>query len=166
MTSVHPDVVVLIAGKDGRAGAALRSSAALAGADIRFLGHRGDVAALLAAADAFCFPSEREGFGGVLIEAMAAGCPVVASSIPTTSEVLGVGDVSRFGLPAGVGDPVGMGAALTNVLSNPQDAAIRAHQGRMRFQEHFTVDRVTDEMVGFFERVESADTSPGPHHVP
>ena len=164
VTSVHPDVVVLIAGKEGRAGAALRSSADRSGCRHPVPRPPRRRRRLLAAADAFCFPSEREGFGGVLIEAMAAGCPVVASSIPTTSEVLGVGDAC-VGLLAGVGDPVGLGTALTQVLSQPQDAASRAQQARMRFEEHFTVDRVSHEMVGFFEQVEGVGTSPGPHHV-
>lgn len=154
VTAAHPDVVVLIAGKEGRAGASLRSTAANSSADIRFLGHRADVASLLAAADVFCFPSEREGFGGVLIEALASGCPVVASSIPTTREVLGTGDAC-VGLLSDVGDPAGLGTALNAVLSDPRKAGLRAKRGRQRFEEYFTIERISHEMVLFFEHVEA-----------
>ena len=154
VAAAHPGVVVLIAGKDGRAGTALRAAAAGSGADIRFLGHRSDVPALLATADVLCFPSEREGFGGVLIEALAVGCPVVASSIPTTREVLGTG-ADCVGLLSEVGNPAGLGVALNAVLSDPGEAGLRADRGRQRFEEHFTIERVTEEMLAFFARVES-----------
>ena len=84
----HPDVVTLIAGAEGMSSKSLRTEAEQLRMDVRFLGHRTDIAALLSAADVLCSPSEREGFGGVLIEAMAVGCPIVASSIATSLEVL------------------------------------------------------------------------------
>jgi glycosyltransferase involved in cell wall biosynthesis len=51
----------------------------------------------LKALDIFCFPSLWEGFGGALIEAMAAGLPIVASDIPPHREV--VGDAGLFVSP-------------------------------------------------------------------
>ncbi|WP_148236599.1 glycosyltransferase family 4 protein [Intrasporangium calvum] len=148
---MHPDVVVLFAGREGRAGAALRSESASLMADVRFLGHRTDAAALLTAADVLCFPSEREGFGGVLIEAMAVGCPVVASSIPTTLEVLG----EDIGTITPVGDTRGLADALNRVLSDKPAAAASARRGRARFDELFTTDAVVNQMIDFFERSRS-----------
>ncbi len=150
-----PGVVVLVAGKDGRAGAALREQAAASGFDVRFLGHRDDVADLMAAADVFCFPSEREGFGGVLIEALAVGCPVVATGIPTTLEVLGSGR-GAVGFITPVADPYALAGALVEVLTSPVVAQARARLGRDRFEERFTIKRVSHEMACFFERVEAA----------
>lgn len=146
----HPDVVVLIAGKEGRSSQPLRQAAARLGLDIRFLGHRDDVPALLAAADAFCFPSEREGFGGVLIEALAVGCPVVASALPTTVEILGPDPV---GLMVPVGDADSLGRALSRALSDGAESARLADRGRERFEELFTIDRVDDRMTAFFTHV-------------
>jgi len=146
----HPDVVVLIAGKEGRSSQPLRQAAARLGLDIRFLGHRDDVPALLAAADAFCFPSEREGFGGVLIEALAVGCPVVASALPTTVEILGPDPV---GLMVPVGDAESLARALSRALSDRAESARLADRGRERFEELFTIDRVDDRMTAFFTHV-------------
>ena len=150
-----PGFVVLIAGKDGRSGPALRELAMASGCDVRFLGHRTDVAGLMAAADVFCFPSEREGFGGVLIEALAVGCPVVATGIPTTLEVLGSGR-GAVGLITPVADPYALAGALVEVLTSPVVAQARARLGRDRFEERFTIKRVSHEMACFFERVEAA----------
>jgi len=153
----HP--VVLLAGREGRASEQLRSAAAGAGSDIRFLGHRSDVSELLAAADVFCFPSEREGFGGVLIEALAVGCPIVGSEIPTTVEVLGPG--SGIGLLSGVGDANSLAHNILAVLQDPEAAARRAQRGRARFEEHYTVDSVAAQMVDFFERASGLVTATG-----
>ena len=148
----HPGIVTMIAGKDGRSSVELRKAAQAAEAEIRFLGHRPDVPALLAAADVFCFPSEREGFGGVLIEALAVGCPVVASSIPTSREVLG-----RGARPAALFAPVGshhqLAQALIETLEDPALSAVRAREGRTHFEQSFTIDNVVSQMIAFFAKI-------------
>lgn len=147
----HPGLVVLLAGKEGRTTDGLQSLAAQTGADVRFLGYRTDIADLLASADVFCFPSEREGFGGVLIEAMAVGCPVVASAIPTSVEVLGGGTNHPVGLLTPVGEVAGLAGAIAQVLGNRGDADERARRGRERFERLYTIEAVVDQMVKFFE---------------
>lgn len=155
----HPTVVVLLAGKEGRSSAALRAQAASIDADIRFLGHRTDVADLLAASDVFCFPSEREGFGGVLIEAMAVGCPIVASSIPTSLEVLGpVDDDCAILVPAA--DPLGFARGIERLLTDISLAERLAHNGRRRFDAQYSITSVTQRMANFF--IISATLTPGP----
>jgi len=58
---------------------------------VRFLGFREDVSRLMRLADVFLFPSESEGLGTSLLEAMAAGLPVVASRTGGISEVVAEG---------------------------------------------------------------------------
>ncbi|HET6952780.1 MAG TPA: MSMEG_0565 family glycosyltransferase, partial [Acidimicrobiales bacterium] len=68
--------------------------------------------ALVATADAFAFPSAREGFGLAAMEALAAGVPVVARDLPVLREVFG-GTV-RYGA-----DPPGLAAALAAAVDRP-----------------------------------------------
>lgn len=156
----HPALVVLIAGREGRASEELRQLASELAADVRILGSRTDVPDLLSAADVFCFPSEGEGFGGVLIEALAVGCPIVASAIPTTLEVLG--GETGIGLLSPVGDVDGLARDIISVLDDPAGAADRAVRGRGRFDQYYTVDAVASQMTDFFERASSAPRSGRP----
>ena len=150
VAAAHPGLVTLVAGKEGRAADALREQAAASGLDIRFLGHRSDVTRLLTAADAFCFPSEREGFGGVLIEALAVGCPIVASDIPTSREVLG-DDVGRVGTLTPTGDPASLGRALVGALARSEAVGALERAGRERFERLYSVGGVAERMIAFFD---------------
>jgi glycosyltransferase involved in cell wall biosynthesis len=88
-------------------------------------GYLGDDALrpLVAGAAALVLPSRDEGFGLPLLEALAAGTPVVASDLPVLREV--GGDVVRY---AAVGDAEAFAAAIQAVLDAPGDpAARRAH---------------------------------------
>jgi glycosyltransferase involved in cell wall biosynthesis len=146
----HPGLVVLIAGKEGRSSPDLRATAARLKIDVRFLGHRTDIVSLLAAADVLCFPSEREGFGGALLEAMAVGCPIVASAIPTSLEVLGSPE-GGVGMLAPVADSRQLAAHLGAVLSDDALARRMARRGRDRFEQHFTTHMIAQRMAAFFD---------------
>ncbi len=63
---------------------------------VTLLGHRNDVSVLLAAADVFIFPSRFEGLPGALIEAEAAGLPIICSDIPNNHEVAVAGKNALF----------------------------------------------------------------------
>lgn len=66
---------------------AMREAAGL-DADVRFLGERKDTAALMQSADFLILPSSYEGMSNVLMEAMAAGCPVIASDVGGNPELV------------------------------------------------------------------------------
>lgn len=92
---------------------------------VRLLGERSDVGALLGAADAFCLASDWEGMPMAVLEAMAAGVPVVATAVDGLVD--GCGTAARLVPPR---DPDALGAALADVLG---DAAVReamAAEGR------------------------------------
>lgn len=78
------------------------------------------LAGVVAGAAALVLPSRDEGFGIPVIEALAAGTPVVASDLPVLREV--GGDVTTFAEP---GDPGSFAAALQQVLADPGDPAPR-----------------------------------------
>lgn len=90
---------------------------------IRFLGQRGDVPALMAAADVFCQPNlGPEPFGIVFVEAMHAGLPIVATAIGGAREIV---DPS-CGLLVPPEDPAALADALRRLS---QDAELRAELG-------------------------------------
>jgi glycosyltransferase involved in cell wall biosynthesis len=84
---------------------------------LRFLGHRTDVMALYAAADAFCQPNvEPEPFGHVFVEAQAMGCPVVTTGMGGALENVETGGRNRL-VPRP--DPALVAEALEEVLAGP-----------------------------------------------
>ncbi|OLT30312.1 glycosyl transferase [Nocardiopsis sp. CNR-923] len=109
----RPEPVVAIAG-DGPLWGALHDTAAELKADVRMLGHRTDVADLLAAADLFCLPSRWEGPSLVIMEALRAGLPVVATRVGGIPDLYG-GTV-RMVAPD---DPRGLAAEVGRVLDDP-----------------------------------------------
>jgi glycosyltransferase involved in cell wall biosynthesis len=126
LTGRHPDLQLAICGR-GDQEDALRSRARAngIGGHVHLLGLRSDVPAVLAAADLFVLPSLSEGLPLALLEAMCAGCPIVASD---------VGDVGKaLGADAGVlvepGNPSALASALETLLTQPglaRDLGIRA----------------------------------------
>ncbi|WP_423821381.1 glycosyltransferase [Salinisphaera sp. SPP-AMP-43] len=103
----------------------------------------------MAKADVFVLPSRWEGLPGVLIQALACGCPVVATDAPGGSaEILEHG---RLGQLVAVGDVAAMAEAITTTLDTPCDRAAL----RQRAQT-FSVDAAAS---GYLERLFGA-TSP------
>ncbi len=81
LLAVRPDALLALVGSGGEGEGRIRQEAERPewGGSIRLLGGRDDVAALVQGMDVFVFPSRFEGFGIAMLEAQAAGLPVVAS---------------------------------------------------------------------------------------
>lgn len=133
-----PNAVLVIAG-DGHLRGALEAEARTLGIKNRvyFLGWRDDTAALMAAFDLFLAPSLWEGFGLVLLEAMAQQTPIIASNVSAIPEIVLDGETGRLVPPR---DPAALAAALTDLLA---DAALRRHMGLVgqdRLETAFSVE--------------------------
>jgi glycosyltransferase involved in cell wall biosynthesis len=126
-----PDLQLVLAGPPSDASAELDTL--LTSLDIRdrtrIMGAIDDegLAALYRDASALCFPSHAEGFGLPVLEAMAAGCPVVVSDLPVLREL--VGDAGIFVPPA---DVDGLRCALHDIVTNRATRDELARAGRAR----------------------------------
>jgi glycosyltransferase involved in cell wall biosynthesis len=115
--------------------------AALAGDAVRPLGFRSDPDRLLAAADAFVLPSEREGMSYALLEAMAAGVPPVVSAGSGNPEA--VGDA---GIVVPVGDEQALTDAFVRLAADPGERARLGAAARTRAVEHYSLDLMLDRV--------------------
>jgi glycosyltransferase involved in cell wall biosynthesis len=150
----RPQAQLLVAGREGNATASLEAAVTelQLGASVRWLGHRDDVPDLLAAADAFAFPSRYEGQGGALLEAMAMGVPIVASDVPAIAETAPEG-VARLVPPD---DPGALARVLLQVLEDPSSAAEMARAGRARFAQRFTLSAMAEGTAAVYRKVMAA----------
>lgn len=122
---------------------------------IEWLGRIGDdeKASRLRAADVYCAPSlHGESFGIVLLEAMAAGTPVVASDLPGYAKVA---RANREALLVPPGDPRSLGAAITRVLGDSTVASSLVEGGRARAEE-LSMDRLSEKYLEIYDRVITA----------
>ena len=141
-----PDVHVAIAGEGRERGAreGMASRSGLVGR-VHLLGQRNDVPALMRAADAFALASRVEGMPVVVLEAMAAGVPVVATAVSGTREQLAArGDRPAAGWVVPIGDASALAAALRAALDPGGDGARRGEEAGRRVREEFTPERLTD----------------------
>lgn len=122
---------------------------------VTLLGFRRDIGALLAAADVFASASHREGLSLVLVEAMMAGTPVVATPVGGNGEALqidvpGESPVARAVAPA---DPAAMAAAIEAALQPTEANTKRVVAAKAWADEHFTIERMTRDYLTLFERM-------------
>jgi glycosyltransferase involved in cell wall biosynthesis len=117
---------------------------------VELTGERDDVPAILAAADCFVLASNSEGLPLSILEAMAAGLPVVASDVGGVHEVV-TDDVTGFLVPPG--EPEALAAPLAALL---KDADLRERLGaaaRADVQARFSVSRVQEEHLALYRRM-------------
>ncbi|PZV14426.1 MAG: glycosyl transferase [Leptolyngbya sp.] len=108
-----------------------------------------DLGSAFASADAFVFPSRTETLGLVLLEAMAAGCPVVAARSG------GIPDIVEDGVNGFLFDPTdeqGAIAATQRLLANPQEQAMLRHNAR-REAECWSWSAATHQLHNYYQAV-------------
>ena len=136
----HADLRVLIAG-DGPRAAELRALARKLGVAgrVEFLGHRDDVEALLMEADVFVLPSRSEASPNSVLEAMAAGVPIVASAVGGLLELVQPG---RTGLLVPPDDASALARAIESLLADAGRARALGEAGRAAVAQRYSFDRM------------------------
>jgi predicted dehydrogenase/glycosyltransferase involved in cell wall biosynthesis/threonine dehydrogenase-like Zn-dependent dehydrogenase len=144
-----PDAVLLLVGTgEEREGLeALATELDLAD-NLRFLGHRADVAELMSIADLFVLPSRFEGLPLAVLEAMSLGVPVVATRIGGTVEALGE-DHQYFAAP---NDPAGLASVISRALADPAERVAAGISGLTRFRREFSANRMVVETATVYRR--------------
>jgi glycosyltransferase involved in cell wall biosynthesis len=145
-----PVPLLAIAG-DGPLAGELRARAASIGVDAAFLGHRDDVAGLLAAAAVFVLPSWWEGQPLVLQEALRAGAAIVATRVGGIPDLVG-DDAALLVAP---GDAPGLAAAVRSVLTDvPLASRLRTAASRRGAALPTAGDAVTAALAAYAQVLE------------
>jgi glycosyltransferase involved in cell wall biosynthesis len=134
---------------DGDDRPALEALAAAMGDAVRFAGYRSqeEVANILATADVFVLPSFAEGVPVVLMEAMAAGKPVIATRIAGVPELVEDGE---SGLLVPPGDAASLGAAIARLAGDPAMGQRMGKAGRAKVRAEFDVRKEAAWLLSLF----------------
>lgn len=139
----HDDLHLLLVG-DGPLGEKMRAWVAKENLQsrIHFAGRRNDVPTLFRAADLFVLPSLWEGLPNVVLEAMAAGIPIVASRVEGVSDLL---DDNRTGLIVPPNSSADLAEAIDRLLADPEHGRQMGRQAQHIVQAGFGWERIVEK---------------------
>jgi glycosyltransferase involved in cell wall biosynthesis len=148
VTAVYPQAHLLIVG-DGERRSQLEQLAA-GQPQIQFTGQRNDVPQLLALSDLFVLPSLWEGLPNVVLEAMAAGLPVVATAVGGTPELVIDGETGLLVPPR---DPTALAQAALTLLNDLELARQMGENGRQRVTTQFTIQQTAAQTESLYQQL-------------
>lgn len=148
-----PDAHLLFIG-DGQDRDALeaRANELESSESVHFLGTRNDVPALLATTDIFVFPSHYEGLPGAVIEAMAAGLPIVATPVDGNQDLL---KNYQSGLFVQVESPQEVAWATIRLYQQPSFAQSLGESAATRAATEFTIDSMVTEFESLYQEIDN-----------
>jgi starch synthase (maltosyl-transferring) len=127
------------------------------GRRVHFLGPRGDVPRLLRSCDLFVFPSRTEGLPNALLEAMAAGCAIIATDVPGNRDLIEHGE---NGLLVPYGEPQALAAAMTSLLSDPAVARQLGEAAVLTIARHWHIRHTIAAYETLYREVFAEITAP------
>ena len=147
----RPDTQILIFG-EGELRPALQRQIKHLGLEhnVKLVGFRPDILALLGGLDLFVMSSLTEGLGTSILDAMAASRAVVATTAGGIPEIVVEGETGLL-VPPGRAAP--LGEAVTALLGDPARRQAMGAAGLARVREQFTVERMVDATLAVYERV-------------
>jgi glycosyltransferase involved in cell wall biosynthesis len=151
-------VLVVSGGPDRQALEDLRADLGLLPDELRFLGARRDVPALMSAADAYVMSSLWEGLPMVLLEAASAELPIVATRVGGNAEIL---DHGRSGYLVASGDSSALAASMARVAQlAPEERRAMGRLARADVVEKFHIRHVVDTWLGLYAELADGATTP------
>lgn len=117
------------------------------GGRVRFTGYQPDRISVLKTFDVFVLPSLEEGIPRSLMEAMAAGVPIIASDIPGNRVLIHHGDTGLLFLPD---DPDGLVTAIVTMIDQPALAKEMAQRARVDIEQHFSAERMAQDYTALY----------------
>lgn len=152
VVEAFPRVRFLLVGRDSGEMASVRDRIEAHGlsGNVLLTGERDDAARIIASSTLVAHPSHTEGFSNTILEAMAAGKPVVATDAGGIPEAV-VDGVTGIIVP--VGNAGKLADALLALLRDPDRARAMGQAGRKRVLERFTMGRMIEGMERFYERL-------------
>jgi glycosyltransferase involved in cell wall biosynthesis len=124
---------------------------------VLFAGYRADALSLLKTFDVLALPSRSEGIPRSVMEAMAAGIPVVASDIPGNRELV---EHRRTGLLFPADDAEGLANSIRYLLDHPAEAREMVMRARERMERHFSNSRMAEDYLSLYREL-SGIRNPG-----
>ena len=147
----NPDAAFLIVGDGSQRGALEQLARSLhISHRVVFTGQRDDVPELLAVMDVLVLPSLYEGLPNAVLEAMAAGKPVIATRVGGTPEAVEDGVTGLLVPPR---DPEALAEAIIALLQDQERAEAMGRAGRARVEKHFSVERMVQETEALYEEL-------------
>ncbi|MFA6147325.1 MAG: glycosyltransferase [bacterium] len=145
-----PNVIFLLVGRDSGTMEATKARVRERGIEgaVRFAGGRTDVPDLLRASDLFVHPSREEGFSNAILEAMAAGLPVVACDVGGNPEAVVDGETGRLVPPR---DPERFAGAMVELIADESKRTSFGEAGLRRADGRFSIDRMVGEMESLYD---------------
>jgi glycosyltransferase involved in cell wall biosynthesis len=116
---------------------------------VHFAGYQSQPQRFLAAMDFFALTSRSEGMPLAVLEAWAAGLPVVASRVGGVPELI---EANQSGLLFESGDAVALTAAMGRLLDNVPLAAHLRAEGRRRVMDQYTIERTARDYQDLYEQ--------------
>lgn len=126
-----------------------QAEAAGVGDRVHFHGYQSSVAAYMLEADVVAVPSRTEPFGGVAVEAMGIGCPVVVSGVGGLEEIALEQVTAEVVRPGAVGD---LARAIARLLDDSQESAAMGSRARADVRTRFSCERYERDLVDLLRR--------------
>ena len=127
---------------------------------VHFLGNRGDVYRILEVCDALLMPSELESFGLAALEAMAAGCAIVCTTVGGLPEVV----TPQCGFLHEVGDIDGMAESVCRLLNEPHLLGEMQENARKRAVTEFDIRAKVAQYINCYKRLVGKSEPFGPEY--